>query len=218
MHINFLLFVSCAGGNFFTRALTTSTDTIPLGVGEYTEMSSLQRLEQYSYIDIPKLPVNKNDTVTWWQYELKNEWPLRRFGIEKLSKLSEKLKIIEPSHPQHFYEKIKLLGQNDSFKIFEIDHTNAEEWLLSQMIQKTGGNGHSREHNKNEIKKENAIMADISKTYNIEKINLKDIINSKESFYKEYLRICNIIQINPSDLTLDLYDQWKKTWGYVINE
>ena len=86
------------------------------------------------------------------------------------------------------------------------------------MIQKTGGNGHWREHNKNEIKKENAIMADISKTYNIEKINLKDIINSKESFYKEYLRICNIIQINPSDLTLDLYDQWKKTWGYVINE
>ena len=213
MNVNLVLFIPGAGGNFLSRILTLDSKTVPLGKqGEYQQLDTDQRFEQYTYRNYPPLPIAQNDLVTWWKFELENAYPFRRLGIEKLVELD--LEVIEFSHPEYFDHLLTVVGPNDCVKYFYIDTTGAEDWVVKQKIQKTGANGYSLEHVYDEVTQETKVINNQKTLYDFNPIYLEEIVAGGERFLQEYQRVCRLMGIDHhDDYAQQLYWQWVKTWG-----
>lgn len=212
MDVNIIIYIAGCGGNFLSRALTLDSGTIALGNGEYEHIDTPTRFEQYSYRELPQLPVRKDDRATWWQWELKHTFPLRRVGVERLLELP--YKIVEAQHPEYFENLLHVFSPADNLKLFYIDITDAVDWLFRQQIHKTGCNGYDMGHITHLLGNARPVKRQLASQYHMQPIYLKKIIESKQSFLQEYQRICKQMDIQPQvDYAGLLYDQWVRTWG-----
>lgn len=212
MDVKLIIYIAGCGGNFLSRVLTLDTGTIAMGDGEYEHIDTPTRFNNYSYRELPKLPIRKDDRSTWWKWELKHTFPLRRIGVERLLELP--YKIIEAQHPEYFEGLLEVFSPTDHVQYFYIDVTGAEDWVIRQQIQKTGCNGYTTQQVAEILKEKNSELLQQRDQYRFAPIYLCKIVESKISFLDEYQRVCGLMSIQPqTDYAGRLYDQWVNTWG-----
>jgi len=212
VNVNIIIYIAGSGGNFLSRALTLDTSTIALGVGEYEHLDTATRFKNYSYVEIPQLPVRKNDRTTWWHWELENTFPLRRIGVEKLLDLP--YTIIEVQHPEYFESLLEVFSPTDQVKGFYIELNGAEDWVIRQQIHKTGCRGYDLQYIKNLLSSTQKEKQRLRDRYGLVPIYLKNIIASEDSFVDEYRRVCGLMNIGTQEHhARELYRQWVRTWG-----
>jgi hypothetical protein len=125
-------------------------------------------------------------------------------GIENLIAL-DKI-VIEPMHPDHYKEKIKLFGNDDQISLYYIDITDCENWTNDQAM-------HKILIKYNDQKKQTTILKSIVNSQPAYPIKLKNIIKSQSTFCTEYAKICKSMNlIAYPELALEIYKSWQKTW------
>jgi len=208
MHVNFIFYIRGAGGNFLTRALAFDSTTVALGDGDYYDILPEDRLIQYGYKDCPRLPASAKE---WWDFELKNKFPIARLGIPMLEKLD--LKIIEAIHPDNFKHMNQLFGMLDTFTYLYICTDDASDWLIRQRMQKNGASKLNADVILQMINAETEFLEQLPVPY-LEPIYLKEIIKSKDNCVKELNRVADILDVKfYPDLVAKLYQEWTLTWG-----
>lgn len=203
MKVNIVLFDRGSGGNFLSRVLTLDPTTVPLG--NLDHCSPEQRCEYYCY-KTPTGPLNTalpSGLSTWVDTELNQFYfPFTR-GMEQLTQLNQT--VVEPMHPDHYSNKIQLLGPDDQVSVYYIDPTHCEDWIAAQVKHKIFSN---RVH---------CIVPDLKTVINgldAHPISLEQIIKSESTFVEEYVKICSSMNlISYTDLALRIYKTWRTTWG-----
>jgi hypothetical protein len=215
MQVSYIIYHSGTGGNFLTRVCTLDPNTVALGQGKYQHLSLEERLAQYTYLDtnLPKLPVKNKDTITWWNWELKNKLPMTRLGVEQC--LSLNLHLVESHHHYNIEQHMQnVYGKDDNITFAYVDTTGAEDWYIRQAKQKTGCSNLSNNEILYKLAKENQELFDQFPKYVTNPISLKNIISSEESFIKEYKKMCSLFNLtNYNNQARQLYQQWITTWG-----
>jgi hypothetical protein len=210
MNVIVVVFNPGAGGNFLARIFTLDPVTFCLGSKDID--SPHERSKVYCY-DEPtgKLNANYKDGLSIWVYkELKEMYfPFSR-GIENL--VQSKQIVVEPMHPYHFHEKMKLLGPSDNVQFFFVDTQGCKQWVCDQIEHKILNGKYLKKHFSDY---EKTLQDIVSSNPSFTAINLSAIIESPETFVDEYVRICKLMNINyyPT-LALDIYQSWKKTWKH----
>jgi hypothetical protein len=206
MNVNIVLFNRGAGGNFLARVLTLDPKTVALGKENID--TAEQRCLKYCYNKITQ-PFNSpshkgNGLSVWVDTELNDFYfPLTR-GVEKLITLNQI--VVEPVHPDHYKEKIKLFGKDDQIKLYYIDITECENWVHDQAVHKILI---TPENQKNQT----TILKSIVSGQLAHPISLKNIIESELTFCAEYVKICKLMNlISYPELALKIYKSWQKTW------
>lgn len=210
MNINAVLFNRGSGGNFLARVLTL--DPVTVCLGRYDIDSPDQRCDYYCYQELTG-PYNKNmkNGLSQWVYKELNEFyfPLTR-GIEHLLKL-DKL-IIEPMHPDHYSDKMALLGPDDNLQLFYIDLQGCESWVEKQVRHKIRPD--SVRYIKQNQQYQTSMLNDILSSQPAQSVQLHNIIESELTFSKEYVKICQTMKINSyPELAVKIYRSWRSTWG-----
>jgi len=210
MNINAILFNRGAAGNFLARVLTLDPATVALGSNEFE--SAAERCKHYCYPVTSEPPAahHSNGLSVWVNNELNNFYfPFTR-GIEKLVEL-DKI-VIEPIHPDHYYNKLSLLGDDDCVQLYYMDIDDCEDWVMQQVrhkILKTNDQLIVEDQ-----KQQNSALADILQQASAEPIFLKRILMSDESFLQEYLRISQLMGLNAyCEFASAIYQSWRCTWG-----
>jgi hypothetical protein len=207
MNVNIILFDRGAGGNFLARVLTLDPVTVCLGKNNIA--SPTDRCDYYCYKElvVPPNTLARNGLSVWVDAELNCYYfPFSR-GIEQLVQLNQL--IIEPMHPDHYEAKLQLLGSDDQTKLYYIDTTNCKNWVDAQIHHKiTTDTKHWQSASQPDV------LTGIIEKQSAQAISLQKIIESELTFVHEYVRICNLMQLNSyPDLALKIYRTWHKTWG-----
>lgn len=220
MIANLIAFIPGSGGNFLARVLTLNETFVGLGPNGLGS-SLLERKNQYNYENLKMLPkdYNKrqpNNFSNWVLNDMENLYfPLKQ-GLENISK--DSIQIIEPIHPDFYYQKLKLFGQSDYINHFYIDPTNCIEWINKQRLHKGAYyytnaidlSKYIQELTNLDLKNLNKIKNNFSSL----PVYLEKIINSYSTFCQEYERICKILNISPlTEHTNTIYESWTRTWG-----
>lgn len=203
MIVNLILFNRGCGGNFLARVLTLDPSTVCLGKENFN--TPAERCEYYCYQD-SAVPFNTpagNGLSVWVDKELNYFYfPFTR-GFEELLQLNQT--VIEPIHPDHYNNKLQLLGQDDSVFLYYIDPAGCDTWVLNQIKHKISLSATQPKHN---------ALSDILNSTAAQPISLNQILHSETTFVDEYIKICNNMKLNSyPDLALRIYRTWKKTWG-----
>jgi len=211
MIVNLIIYNIGAAGNFLGRVLTLDQTTFPMGGIDAAIPSTADRFNKYYYssqFDFFKFnEMSTNGLSRWVELELNTYYFPLTSTIETL--LEYNLKIIEPIHPHQIEDKINLFGQDDQIKLYYIDPTGCVEWIYNQS-----------KHKVSEARTLDNVLTDIDllniklTKYSCCPISLANIINSQESFLKEYIKICNILEVTPhTEYAIQIYNSWKKTWA-----
>ena len=204
MKVNIILFDRGAGGNFLARVLTLDPSTVCLGKNNIE--SAEERCNYYCYENL-KMPPNTpagNGLSVWVDQELNHFYfPFSR-GFKELAELNKV--VIEPIHPDHYNNKLQLLGHDDSTSLYYIDTLDCESWVTNQFRHKISQTVPA--------KLQDNFLKDILNSNIANAISLRQIINSELTFLDEYVKICDYMQLNSyTELALRIYRSWKKTWG-----
>lgn len=213
MKANYILYHPGTGGNFLTRIVTLDPNTVALGQGPYHHLTVDQRLEQYSYIGYPTLPIKPGDRNTWWQWELKNSLPLTRLGVEQCIDLD--IDIVESHHPCNLSQHLELFSTADQIKFAYMLTDDAENWAIKQMRQKAGFAGKTDNDLFKVIKESNTdFINQFGSRTHYHTVYIRNIINDEQSFVDEYTKLCKWFELTAyPEHAIALRRQWIKTWG-----
>lgn len=205
MKVNIILFDRGSGGNFLARVLTLDPSTVALG--NLNNSSPEQRCDYYCY-KLPTGPLNTllpNGLSTWVDAELNQFYfPFTR-GIEQLLNLNQT--VIEPMHPDHYANKLQLLGPDDQVNVYYIDPSNCEQWIAAQVR-------HKIDARRVQPLPVQPGLAEVINRLDAHPISLEQMIKSELTFVDEYVKICNSMNlISYADLALRIYKTWRTTWG-----
>jgi hypothetical protein len=208
MNYVFIFFLPGAAGNFFGRSLNLlenfysygnkQTMTLPETLEEKIRLLSYGSVTDKKFEDRNWITF-ENDVVEYFHCRPHWDLPKDAYGVFKV-------------HPgtkgkgnNSMSKSSELSGQDDKVFKFYIDSSEVFEWTFMNALYK------NTPCDANWLIEAKKIQQDPS----VNKINLKNIITSKEKFFEEFAKVCAIMGHAMSQQEAaavgDLYDQWQKT-------
>lgn len=208
MNYVFVFFLPGAAGNFFGRSLNLLENFYSFGNKQTKELpetleEKIQLLSYGSVIDKKFEERNwitfENDVVEYFHCRSHWDLPKNAYGVFKVHPGS-------PGHLNSGMSKLKdLAGEDDRCYKFYIDSSEVFEWTFMNALYK------NTPFDANWLIEAKKIQQDPT----VNRINLKNIITSKEKFFEEFNKVCAIVghDISPQERAAvgNLYDQWQRT-------
>ena len=196
-----LNFLPGSAGNFVSRCLNLLTgfhvwqprdSLMPTGINE--------KLNLLKYTDVLNYPnQDRKYRLNWtgWEHRFVDCF------ANKENSVADGEVVVIVNHPSNNLSGF--IGKDDQSFVFYIDATGMWDWMIVSAEIKDSFQAVS-------WFKEGKRMLDDPAIF---KINLRNIVNSQETFVTEFTKICNIVEHDLSaeelDAVLILYSQWKTT-------
>jgi len=201
-----LYFLPGAAGNFFSRCLNlldnsycyARGNTIPTTIEEKYKILNYELVQNRSYND-DNNSLSNDPRRNWVKFEDQ----ITHFeDVLDYSKLPDNATAIWLCHPHKTFDKT-VSHPNRIF--FYIDSSDAFEWTLLNCLYKDSYLVIEFLLHGKKLKNNPAVH----------KISLTEIVQDRNSFINEFVRVCAIFDRQVTDIErryiLDLYDQWIKT-------
>ena len=193
----FVYYLPGSAGNFFSRCLNLLDNAYCFVVKKNSTLPTTltEKIDLLSYNSV----IGEDFATRDW---IKFESKLSHYSVKNLHwDLPKNSYSVWPAHPDTKHHDL-LPGDDNIVYKFYIDSSECFEWGIMNALYKNSYLDVKWFINGKDLKNNN----------DIHKINLKNIINSKEGFLIEFNLVCNIIDhiLTDAELTAvgKLYDQW----------
>jgi hypothetical protein len=206
MKIIFIMYMPGHAGNFLTRLLSLSPETIvqlpKSQLREAITNSTVPHIERR--VDLYKFDQVFKEHGTWQTFH--RAWPdfADRDMLEQFDNIhqTKNKNVVYAIHPFEFWLFQKEIRSIKDAEFYNVTLSSKYATWVAQSMEKLKFKNRDNEK---------SLFVEYSTEYDMKSIDLTSMLDNQEGFEAEYIRICNDITLTPvQDQANELYQNWKK--------